>query len=201
MIDTLLGRLDAARASNVQRRPGLRPGAYVAATLHRPSNVDREETLRVCLDSLASIAARMTVVLPLHPRTRQRVESLGLGELLGRLVCIEPIGYTEMLSLTDGAAAVLTDSGGLQEETTALGIPCVTLREQTERPVTIDQGTNRLAPWPLSRDGIQHAVEDALSAGRRIGPCGIVGWDGRAAERAVQALTGGPTLYNERREQ
>jgi UDP-N-acetylglucosamine 2-epimerase (non-hydrolysing) len=201
MIDTLLGRLDAARAGKVQRRLGLTPGAYVAATLHRPSNVDSEETLRVCLDALASIAVRMPVVLPLHPRTRRRVESFGLGELLGRLVCIGPLGYTQMLSLTDGAAAVLTDSGGLQEETTALGVPCVTLREQTERPVTIEQGTNRLAPWPLSRDGIQDAVEDALSAGRRIGPCSIVGWDGRAAERAVQALTVEPTVYRERREQ
>jgi UDP-N-acetylglucosamine 2-epimerase (non-hydrolysing) len=201
MIDTLLGRLDEARAVDVPRRLGLRPGTYVVATLHRPSNVDREETLRVCLDSLASIAARMTVVLPLHPRTQQRIESLGLGELLGRVVSTGPLGYTEMLSLIDGAAVVLTDSGGLQEETTELGVPCVTLREQTERPVTIEQGTNRLAPWPLSRDGVQHTFEDALSAGRRAGPCGIAGWDGRAAERTVQALTGRPTVYHEQQEQ
>jgi UDP-N-acetylglucosamine 2-epimerase (non-hydrolysing) len=101
---------------------------------------------------------------------------------------VEPLGYTEMLSLTDGAAVVLTDSGGLQEETTVLGVPCVTLREQTERPVTLTEGTNRMAPWPLTTGGVLRAFGEALASGRREGECGIEGWDGRAAERTADAL-------------
>jgi UDP-N-acetylglucosamine 2-epimerase (non-hydrolysing) len=102
---------------------------------------------------------------------------------------LEPLGYLEMLGLVDGAALVLTDSGGLQEETTALGVPCVTLREQTERPVTITEGTNRLAPWPLSAEGIEQASLQAWAERRRESGAGAPeGWDGRAAERMVAAL-------------
>jgi UDP-N-acetylglucosamine 2-epimerase (non-hydrolysing) len=190
MIDTLLSRLPAARELDMPSRHGLTRGGYVLATLHRPSNVDDEAPLRVCLEALAGAAERMPVLLPLHPRTRQRAASFGMASLLDRLITTEPLGYTGMLSLTDGAAAVLTDSGGLQEETTALGVPCVTLREQTERPITVEQGTNRLAPWPLTAAGVQAAFEDALAAGRRDGPSGIEGWDGHAAERCVAALDG-----------
>jgi UDP-N-acetylglucosamine 2-epimerase (non-hydrolysing) len=188
MIDTLLSRLDDARALDMPARHGLSRDGYVLSTLHRPSNVDAEEPLTICLEALAAVAERMPVVLPLHPRTRQRAETFGLGALLARLITLEPLGYTEMLSLTDGAAAVLTDSGGLQEETTALGVPCVTLREQTERPVTVGEGTNRLAPWPLSVAGVHGAFEGAVALGRREAPSGIEGWDGRAAERCVEAL-------------
>ena len=102
---------------------------------------------------------------------------------------VDPVGYTEMLSLTHGAAAVLTDSGGLQEETTVLGVPCVTLREQTERPITLSEGTNRMAPWPLTADGVRTAFEAAVAAGHS--PEGYPvpeGWDGCAAERIVAAL-------------
>jgi UDP-N-acetylglucosamine 2-epimerase (non-hydrolysing) len=188
MIDTLLSRLPAARELDVAARLDLRRGGYVMATLHRPSNVDSEQALGVCLRSLAEIAQRMPVVLPLHPRTRQSAQAFGMQEALAQLITTEPLGYTEMLSLTDGAAAVLTDSGGLQEETTALGVPCVTLREQTERPITVEQGTNRLAPWPLTAGGVQAAFEAARQAGRREGDSGIEGWDGRAAARCVAAL-------------
>jgi UDP-N-acetylglucosamine 2-epimerase (non-hydrolysing) len=188
MIDTLLGRLDAARALDMLERLGLERGNYAAATLHRPSNVDTEPALRACLEALCMIAERMPVVLPVHPRTRQRAEAFGLGGMLERLTAVEPLGYTEMLSVTDGAAVVLTDSGGLQEETTVLGVPCVTLREQTERPVTLTQGTNRMAPWPLTTGGVLRAFGEALASGRREAECGIKGWDGRAAERTVQAL-------------
>jgi UDP-N-acetylglucosamine 2-epimerase (non-hydrolysing) len=191
MIDTLFSRLDAARAADMPSRLGVERGNYVLATLHRPSNVDAEPALRTCLEILGRAAERMPVVLPLHPRTRQRAESFGFGALLERLVAVEPLGYTEMLSLTDGAAVVLTDSGGLQEETTALGVPCVTLREQTERPVTVEQGTNRMAPWPLTVDGVSDVARQALEAGRRTGDSGVEGWDGRAAERVVQALADG----------
>ncbi|HSJ06956.1 MAG TPA: UDP-N-acetylglucosamine 2-epimerase (non-hydrolyzing) [Longimicrobiales bacterium] len=188
MIDTLLGRLEAARDLDVPGRLGLVRGRYAAATLHRPSNVDTPAALAVCLEALGSIAERMPVVLPLHPRTRERARSFGLDRLLHRVTVTEPLGYTEMLSLTDGAAVVLTDSGGLQEETTVLGIPCVTLREQTERPITLSDGTNRLAPWPLTVAGVVAAFEDALAAGRREGGCTIEGWDGRTAKRTVDAL-------------
>lgn len=189
MIDTLLLRLAAARERDHAGTLGLTRGAYVAATLHRPSNVDEPEALRVCLEALARIAQRMPVVLPLHPRTRQRAGTFGFGDLLSGITVTEPLGYLEMLSITDGARVVLTDSGGLQEETTVLGVPCVTLREQTERPVTIEQGTNRLAPWPLTVHGILASFEEALAQPRRnVGENCPDGWDGRAAERLVSAL-------------
>jgi UDP-N-acetylglucosamine 2-epimerase (non-hydrolysing) len=188
MIDTLLSRLPAARAAGLPL-PGLQPGGYVTATLHRPSNVDSASALGTCLEALARIAERETVVLPLHPRTRQRAEDFGMQPLLNRLHTTPPLGYLDMLALVDGAGVVLTDSGGLQEETTALGVPCVTLREQTERPVTIHQGTNRLAPWPLSVNGIMAAYEEARHERRRQpGERCPDGWDGRAAARTVDAL-------------
>jgi UDP-N-acetylglucosamine 2-epimerase (non-hydrolysing) len=131
----------------------------------------------------------MPVVLPIHPRTRKNASAFGLDSLLERIRVVEPLGYTEMLSLSDGAAVVLTDSGGLQEETTALGVPCVTLREQTERPITITEGTNRLAPWPLTAEGVFESFERARAEGRRDrGARAPEGWDGRAAERIVEAL-------------
>jgi UDP-N-acetylglucosamine 2-epimerase (non-hydrolysing) len=188
MIDTLLGRRDAARALDMPRRLGVERGSYVITTLHRPSNVDSEPALRTCLEALARVADRMPVLLPLHPRTRLNAAAFGLESLLAKLCALEPVGYTEMLSLTDGAAAALTDSGGLQEETTVLGVPCVTLREQTERPVTITHGTNRLAPWPLSVDGVTRAFDEALAAGRETAPPRIEGWDGHAAARTLDAL-------------
>lgn len=186
MIDTLLDRLPTARALDLPVRLGLVRRGYVVSTLHRPSNVDDPAALRAVLEALARIAGTLPVVLPIHPRTRRNAETLGLTSLLAHCQVLEPLGYLEMLSLTDGAAAVLTDSGGLQEETTVLGVPCVTLREQTERPVTITEGTNRLAPWPLTPDG----VEAAFAAARAAPANGArpEGWDGRAAERVVAAL-------------
>ncbi len=190
MIDTLLFRLEGARALGMPRSMGLEPGRYAMATLHRPSNVDSRDALAACLEGLGAVAPDLPLVLPLHPRTRGRVEEFGLQALLKPLRIFEPLGYLEMLGLMDGAAVVLTDSGGIQEETTALGIPCVTLREQTERPVTVEQGTNRLAPWPLTVEGIRDAYLTSVSEGRRgVGERAPEGWDGRAAERVVQALT------------
>ncbi len=189
MIDTLFAGLPRARALDLPRRLGLRRGEYAVATLHRPSNVDDPEMLAAALDALARVAGDMPVVLPVHPRTRLRVEEFGLGGPFARLTAVEPLGYTEMLSLLDGAAAVLTDSGGLQEETTALGVPCVTLREQTERPVTVTEGTNRLVPWPPTPQGVYDTFVEALASGRRApGECCPEGWDGRAAERIVEAM-------------
>lgn len=189
MIDTMLSRLTAARALALPETMGLSPGNFVVATLHRPSNVDERDTLETCLEAFAAIARDRPLVLPLHPRTRKQIEQFRLDEALSILHVTEPLGYVEMLSLVDSAAAVLTDSGGIQEETTTLGVPCVTLREQTERPITIEQGTNRLAPWPLTADGIRDTYDAAIAQGRvGVGERSPEGWDGQAAERTVEAL-------------
>jgi UDP-N-acetylglucosamine 2-epimerase (non-hydrolysing) len=189
MIDTLLARLPAARERSILADLGLERGRFVACTLHRPSNVDDPVALREVLEALARVAEVMPVVLPLHPRTAKSAAEHGLTEHLERLRTLDPLGYLEMLALTDGAAVVLTDSGGLQEETTVLGVPCVTLREQTERPITIHVGTNRLAPWPLSADGVFASFREALAEGRSgLGERAPEGWDGRAAERITAEL-------------
>ncbi|HEX8391737.1 MAG TPA: UDP-N-acetylglucosamine 2-epimerase (non-hydrolyzing) [Longimicrobium sp.] len=189
MIDTLLARLGEARALDVPSRYAVDRGGYAVVTLHRPSGVDDPHVLGTALEGLARVAERMPVLFPMHPRTRGSVERHGLGKRLGGVRVLEPLGYLEMLGLVDGSAVVLTDSGGLQEETTALGVPCVTLREQTERPVTVARGTNRLAPWPLTADGIVASWAAAVRQPRPAPGAGAPeGWDGRAAERMVQAL-------------
>jgi len=192
MIDTLLQHLPAARALDVPARLGLPRGGYVAATLHRPSNVDDQETLASLVGAFAEVARELPVVLPLHPRTRQNLDRFGLHAAARTLCLLEPLGYTEMVGLTDGAAVVLTDSGGLQEETTALGVPCVTLREQTERPVTLTEGTNLMAPWPLTAGGVVSAFRRARARGRREAGGGPEGWDGHASRRIVAALAAAP---------
>ena len=192
MIDTLFAQLPRARALDLAGGWGLERGGYVVATLHRPSNVDDPDALHAVLHGLSEVARHLPVVLPLHPRTRKNALAFGLGDTLDQFRLCEPLGYAEMLSLTDGAAVVLTDSGGLQEETTALGVPCVTLREQTERPVTVHEGTNRLAPWPLTPGGVLASFRAALAQGRREpGSSCPEGWDGHAATRVVHCLQGG----------
>jgi UDP-N-acetylglucosamine 2-epimerase (non-hydrolysing) len=192
MIDTLLQRLGVARERRVPEAWGLEPGGYVLATVHRPSNVDDRGALERVLQGLAAVAEEIPVVAPLHPRTRARIRSHGVEAAAGSARLIDPVGYTEMVGLLDGAAAVVTDSGGVQEETTALGVPCVTLRENTERPVTVTLGTNRLTPWPLTPEGVLASVRAALDAGRvPPGSRCPEGWDGLAAERVVEALVDG----------
>jgi UDP-N-acetylglucosamine 2-epimerase (non-hydrolysing) len=188
MIDTLMIQLPIAHATNTLERLGLRRRNYVAATLHRPSNVDDPTSLAAVLQGLALVAESTSVVLPLHPRTLKNIEHFHLGPMLTPLTVLEPLGYTEMLALTDGAQCVLTDSGGIQEETTALGVPCVTLREQTERPITITEGTNHMAPWPLTPRGILSAYADSVAAVEQTAPARPAGWDGHASERIVKAL-------------
>lgn len=189
MIDTLLDQLPAARALGMPGRLQVTPGQYAVVTLHRPSNVDGEEALTEVLEGLGRVAAEMPVVFPIHPRTRQRVEAFRLGKLLSPLRVVEPFGYREMIGAIADAAVVLTDSGGLQEETTALGVPCITLREQTERPVTVTHGTNRLVEWPVTSGGIMQALRHAPARRREPGT-GVPGWDGRAGERVVEGLVG-----------
>jgi UDP-N-acetylglucosamine 2-epimerase (non-hydrolysing) len=187
MIDTLHSQLTAARGLEMPARMDVERGRYVVVTLHRPSNVDERESLEPILAALGEIAAERPILFPIHPRTARNATALGLEPALEPLEVIEPLGYREMLGLVEGAAVVLTDSGGLQEETTVLGVPCVTLREQTERPITIEQGTNRLAPWPLSVDGIVGSCREAARS-RQDTWAIPEGWDGRAALRIVEAL-------------
>lgn len=188
MIDTLVRELPAARALDMPRRMGLAPGGYALVTLHRPSNVDEPERLRSLMAVLQELARRMPVIFPAHPRTRQRLEQCGwpLAAAAGdRLRVLEPLPYREMLGLQLEARVVITDSGGIQEETTFLGVPCLTLRPNTERPVTVSSGTNTLIPgdpWEVI-----HWIEEIL-AGRYKKGQPIPGWDGEAGERACAAL-------------
>jgi UDP-N-acetylglucosamine 2-epimerase (non-hydrolysing) len=179
MIDSLLYALPAARATRFRQQLGVDAGAVVV-TLHRPSNVDDPDRLRALVASLREIATERPVIFPIHPRTRQRIVQAGLG--LGGVTALEPVTYLQMLDLIFGAHAVITDSGGLQEETTALGIPCLTVRENTERPITITEGTNRLAPNPLELPVLVRGL------GRGHPTVRPEGWDGRAGERIVSAL-------------
>lgn len=189
MIDTLLKMLPAARSAESPILARFAGKPFAVVTLHRPSNVDDPGNLRVILSSLRTLARSMPVVFPLHPRTRQRVRDFDMESLLEPLTTTDPLGYIEMLGLQAAAGVVVTDSGGVQEETTVLGIPCVTLRETTERPVTVTEGTNRLAPWPLTEEGILDSARRALAQGPvPVGARAPKGWDGHASERIVSAL-------------
>ncbi len=188
MIDTLRRNLERARTSTVIERLGLEPGRFCAMTMHRPSNVDQRETLAGILDALDVLQQQLPIVFPVHPRTRARLEEFGFMETLSRqenLILTEPLGYLDFLQLYSNSRLVLTDSGGIQEETTALGIPCLTLRQNTERPITVTEGTNRLVgsdPEVIKREALS-ALDDRRPAGRVPEL-----WDGRAAGRIVDAI-------------
>jgi len=188
MIDSLLHGLPAARERTVLSAIGVERKKYAVATLHRPANVDAKESLTGALRSLGAVAREVPVVLPLHPRTAVAVAAHRLESLLDPLLVVESLGYLDMLALLDGALGVLTDSGGIQEETTALGVPCVTLREETERPITITQGTNWLAPWPPTPPGVLAAYRMATASGNSGSKPRPEGWDGKASERIVDAI-------------
>ena len=185
--NVIIDALDAVRP-RVQRTKaaearGLKPGGYGLVTLHRPSNVDDPEQLAEILAALDEIACDLPLLLPAHPRTRQRFEDFGAR--LERVEVVDPVGYIEMQSLQSTAALVLTDSGGIQEETTVLGVPCLTLRGTTERPLTIECGTNVLVPV-RSRAAILEAYRAVR--GRRYEPMRPEGWDGAAAVRLADEL-------------
>jgi UDP-N-acetylglucosamine 2-epimerase (non-hydrolysing) len=191
MIDSLLEVLPRARALAMHKRFGVPPGSFVLATLHRPSNVDDPDRLALILTALKEAARERPVVFPIHPRTKERAQSGDLSSLLQGLTVIEPLGYAEMVGAMDGACAVLTDSGGVQEETTVLGVPCVTVRAQTERPVTVTHGTNRMIAWPPSVEGIVSELNAGIRRGRaQVGSLAPTGWDGHAATRIVDAICG-----------
>jgi UDP-N-acetylglucosamine 2-epimerase (non-hydrolysing) len=185
MIDTLFQQIERARNSTVLDELGLRPREFAALTLHRPSNVDDPEALRRILYAIGAIARDLPVIFPAHPRTRARMREFGLDAPAGVLV-IDPLGYLDFLQLWSNARLALTDSGGLQEETTALGVPCLTLRENTERPITIEQGSNRLVGSDPAR--ILGAAREILSGGASYAGRSPELWDGHAADRIVEAL-------------
>ena len=188
MVDTLFRLRPAARKRGMPAELGIEGKPFAVVTLHRPSNVDSREVLTELLEGLREVAAVMPVIFPIHPRTRKQIEAFGLGALVDGLRLLEPTGYIETVSLLDQAAIVLTDSGGLQEETTMLGVPCVTLRPNTERPAKITEGTNRLIE--STRAAMLAAFNDVMEQKRNGGykPGSPEGWDGKAGERVIAAL-------------
>jgi UDP-N-acetylglucosamine 2-epimerase (non-hydrolysing) len=184
MIDTLRRHLPLATLDRIRGRIPIADWPYAVLTLHRPSNVDQRATLSSILQAVRQIASRMPVVFPVHPRTRSRLREFDLEGVLDATFLTEPLGYIDFLALTSHAQLILTDSGGLQEESTALGIPCLTLRENTERPVTVTHGTNRVVG--TRTENIVNGFEQAVDAGASARMPEL--WDGHAAERIATVI-------------
>lgn len=197
MIDTLLFNLD--RAVSIEEAieaspypessalPDLSNG-YGLVTLHRPSNVDEPIVLERLLKVLGQVSTKLPLIFPIHPRTKNKIAEAGLESLIANanFYCLPPLGYLEMLGVMKGARLVLTDSGGIQEETTALGVPCITLRENTERPITVEEGTNTIVGSDPEK--IQACVSDTLETGGKSGMVPDL-WDGKAAERIAETIS------------
>jgi len=187
MIDSLLDHLKVSERSNIRETLGVSAGEYAVTTLHRPSNVDDREIFAGIVGALIKISERLPIIFPVHPRTRQKLAEFDLERALAdsQIKLIEPLGYLDFMRLYSGAKLVLTDSGGLQEETTVLGIPCLTLRENTERPITIEMGSNILVgvdPEKILSEA--NASLDGKVGDSKIPPL----WDGKTAERICDAL-------------
>lgn len=185
MIDSLFANLERARARPILDELGLAPKRYGLVTLHRPGNVDDPSTLTDLFQALGVVTEDCPLVFPIHPRTRMRLER---SQVPDGLRLVEPMGYLDFLALEDSAKLVITDSGGVQEETTVLGVPCLTVRDSTERPITISEGTNRLVG--RDRHRIVAAARDALAG--RVPARRPQLWDGRAAPRIAEVLVRGP---------
>jgi UDP-N-acetylglucosamine 2-epimerase (non-hydrolysing) len=191
MIDSLLSSLDRAKHSTVLAALGFYGNDYGVLTLHRPSNVDERETFARILDALEQISARVPIVFPVHPRTRRTIAELGFAERVEKakgLRLIEPVGYLDFLHLLSGARLVLTDSGGIQEETTVLGIPCLTLRANTERPITVEMGTNTVVGTDTA-EIVGVALNALASPPHQNRDSKPPLWDGRTADRILDALS------------
>ncbi len=177
-----------AERTSIIKDIGIKKHSYALITLHRPSNVDDKENLEIILDAFSEIAEKIPLVFPIHPRTRKQLAVFGLEEkanAIANLKLIEPIGYLDFLKLEKYAKFALTDSGGIQEETTVFKVPCLTLRENTERPITIELGTNQLVE--LNKDAIVQKVNDILEGNCKMGSIPPL-WDGHTAERVVQVM-------------
>ncbi len=201
MIDTLLRHRESAKSSLILNQLGLRNGTYASdycvLTLHRPSNVDEKGNFENILYALLEVSRKLPIIFPVHPRTRKKIEEFGFTKYLIQepkvkgdktgICSIEPLGYLDFLSLMSEARVVLTDSGGIQEETTILGVPCITLRSNTERPVTVTDGTNIVAG--IEKENIIKKSLSVLNSNKRDIPKTPPFWDGRAAERIVGILS------------
>lgn len=189
MIDTLLRLLPTAQESGILSNRGLAPCGYGVITMHRPANVDSPESLGSLLSVMKDIANELPLVFPIHPRTRKRIEQFGMFDWLrgGRLIITEPLGYLDFLALTSQAKVIVTDSGGLQEESTALNIPCLTLRPNTERPITVEEGTSTLVG--CDAESLRRQLKSVINGTYKQGRCPAL-WDGHAAERISQIIIG-----------
>lgn len=188
MIDTLRSQVERAKLQDTLQRLGLTPREYAVVTLHRPSNVDNRETLAALLDVLIDASSQIPIVFPVHPRTRARMENFGLLEKVQDVASfklLDPLGYLDFLCLTSQSKVIITDSGGLQEESTALEIPCLTMRENTERPITCTEGTGTLIG--NSSDLLRQNLELVFSGNYPVGVCPAL-WDGQAAQRIAALL-------------
>jgi UDP-N-acetylglucosamine 2-epimerase (non-hydrolysing) len=188
MIESIIRCMPKIEASDAVGRLGMEPGRFGLLTLHRPSNVDDEATLREILGAVLEVSASLPVVFPAHPRTQKQMKAFGIdaGPSAAGLRVVEPLGYLDFLALQKAAKLVLTDSGGVQEETTFFGVPCLTLRENTERPITVREGTNRLVP--LNRKAIVSAAAGALERGVSGRRGALKFWDDRVAARIAGVI-------------
>jgi UDP-N-acetylglucosamine 2-epimerase (non-hydrolysing) len=190
MIDTLMSLLPTARKRKILRELQLEPGRYGVVTLHRPSNVDDRRTLEGLFEVLIATSDKLKLVFPVHPRTKKRMDEFCLSTRLQDvpgILRLPPLGYLDFLALTSQSRLVITDSGGLQEESTVLGIPCLTMRAHTERPITVEQGTSTLIG--NDPDKLDSCIGQVLDGGYKQGRVPEL-WDGRAAERTARVLTG-----------
>jgi UDP-N-acetylglucosamine 2-epimerase (non-hydrolysing) len=191
MIDTLLANRTKAEKSVILEKLGLGRKGYSIITLHRPSNVDDVDNFAKIITAFERIQKDIKLVFPIHPRTRNNIEGSELGdrvEAMENLILLDPVGYLDFLKLTSNAAFVMTDSGGIQEETTILGVPCMTLRENTERPITITEGTNRLVH--IDTDDILNNYNEIKATDFECGGNIPKFWDGKAAERIASIIAG-----------
>lgn len=190
MIDTLLKHKDKSNRSRILKKLNIEKNKYCTLTLHRPSNVDNKEDFENILDMLDKIQQKIKIVFPAHPRTNKNIQKFNLSQKvksMKNLILTEPLGYLDFLCLMSNSKLVLTDSGGIQEETTVLGVPCITLRKNTERPVTTEQGTNLLVSTNKGK-AVEKAIQ-IINNKTKINKQIPKFWDGKAAERIVKVLT------------